>query len=499
MSIDAILSQLPGPPPAARGIYCNRTLNLRSIRAIGYDMDYTLVHYHVLEWERRAYTHLQKKMAALGWPVEALVFDPELGIRGLVIDTERGNLIKANRFGYVKRAFHGQQPLEFEAQRDLYAREVVDLGEPRWVFLNTLFSLSESCMYAQLVELHDAGRLPGVHGYPELYRRVKTHMDAAHMEGALKDEILADPDRFVELDPDLPAALQDQRDAGKKLLLITNSDWPYTRDIMSYAFDRFLQGGRTWRDLFDLIIVSARKPEFFSSRDPIFEVVDDSGLLRPVAGGIPAPGAYVGGNAQQVEAFLGARGADILFVGDHAYGDVHQSKHLRRWRTALVLRELEQELEALEAFAPQQELLQTLMAEKDSLEFQLAQVRVSLRRLESGRSALREGEALEMPGRRDLDRAQDSLRSRLAALDDRLSPLARAASELQSSRWGLLMRTGADKSLMARHVERHADIYTSRVSNFLHVTPFAFLSSPRGSLPHDPLCPLRRPGKERQP
>jgi len=28
----------------ARGLFCNRTLNLRGIQAIGYDMDYTLVH-----------------------------------------------------------------------------------------------------------------------------------------------------------------------------------------------------------------------------------------------------------------------------------------------------------------------------------------------------------------------------------------------------------------------------------------------------------------------
>ncbi|MDY0000707.1 MAG: HAD-IG family 5'-nucleotidase [Polyangia bacterium] len=499
MGIEAILSKLPKPPPAGRGIFCNRTLNLRSIRAIGYDMDYTLVHYNVLEWERRAYEHLRLKTAALGWPVGDLVFDPELGIRGLVIDTELGNLLKANRFGYVKRAFHGQRPLEFEEQREIYAREVVDLGEARWVFLNTLFSLSESCMYAQLVELHDARRLPGVLSYPDLYRRVKAHMDEAHMEGALKAEILANPERFIELDPELPVALEDQRDAGKKLLLITNSDWPYTAAIMSYALDRYLGGGRTWRDLFDLVIVSARKPEFFSSRDPIFEVVDDSGLLRPLAGGIRGPGAYVGGNAQQVEDFLGASGADILFVGDHAYGDVHQSKHLRRWRTALVVRELEQELEALEAFAPQQDELQASMAEKDRLEFQLAQVRVALRRLESGRKALHEEASPEPPGKRDLDRAQDSLRARLAALDERISPLAKASSELQSSRWGLLMRTGADKSLMARHVERHADIYTSRVSNFLHVTPFAYLPSPRGSLPHDPLPGLGAPKKDTAP
>lgn len=32
---------------SSRGIFCSRTLNLRSISAIGYDMDYTLVHYNV--------------------------------------------------------------------------------------------------------------------------------------------------------------------------------------------------------------------------------------------------------------------------------------------------------------------------------------------------------------------------------------------------------------------------------------------------------------------
>lgn len=31
-----------------RGIFCSRTLNLRSISAVGYDMDYTLMHYNVM-------------------------------------------------------------------------------------------------------------------------------------------------------------------------------------------------------------------------------------------------------------------------------------------------------------------------------------------------------------------------------------------------------------------------------------------------------------------
>jgi hypothetical protein len=51
--------------------------------------------------------------------------------------------------------------------------------------------------------------------------------------------------------------------------------------------------------------------------------------------------------------------------------------------------------------------------------------------------------------------------------------------------WGPLLRTGKDKSMFARQVERYADVYTGRVSNFLHHTPFIYLRSHRGSLPHD--------------
>ena len=66
----------------ARRIFCNRTLNLRSIRAIGYDMDYTLIHYHVERWEARAYEHARRRFVADGWPVGDLEFDPALAIAG---------------------------------------------------------------------------------------------------------------------------------------------------------------------------------------------------------------------------------------------------------------------------------------------------------------------------------------------------------------------------------------------------------------------------------
>ena len=71
-----------GLPQPIRRIFCNRTLNLRSIRAVGFDMDYTLIHYDADEWEREAYAHLRSRLEARGWPVDGLDFDPKLVTHG---------------------------------------------------------------------------------------------------------------------------------------------------------------------------------------------------------------------------------------------------------------------------------------------------------------------------------------------------------------------------------------------------------------------------------
>ena len=464
----------------ARGLFCNRTLNLRGIQAIGYDMDYTLVHYHMREWEQRAYNYIKEGLLAKGWPVEDLSFDPDLVIRGLVLDTEHGNVVKANRFGYVKRAFHGTEPLDFETQRDVYQRTLVDLSEDRWYFLNTLFSISSACMYMQLVELLDADVLGGSMGYADLAEAVQQTLDEAHMEGRLKEEIIAHPERFVNLDPEMPLTLLDQKEAGKKVLLITNSEWDYARPMLEYAFDEFLPDGMTWRDLFALSIVGARKPDFFSVRMPAFRVESEDGLLREHKNGPLKEGrVYVGANAPLVEESLGLRGEEILYVGDHLFVDVNVSKKVLRWRTALVVRELEREIEAFQSFADKQARLSDLMSKKEQLEATYSAKRLQRQRLSEGYGGPdgQDAEALESD--------MQNLRSRLTALDERIAPLARESSRLVNDNWGPLMRTGKDKSLFARQVERYADVYTGRVSNFLHHTPFTYLRSHRGSLPHD--------------
>lgn len=463
----------------ASGLFCNRTLNLRGIQAVGYDMDYTLVHYHMRAWEERAYDYIKERLAADGWPVGALSFDPEQVMRGLIIDTQLGNVVKADRFGYVKYASHGTSQLQLAEKKKTYRQTIVDLDDNRWAFLNTLFSISEAAIYMQLVDLLDAGAIRDVPGYEALYRRVRRTLDETHMEGQLKAEIIANPTEFVDLDPDVPLALLDQKKAGKRILLITNSEWKFATAMMSYAFDRFLPGKMTWREVFDIAIVAARKPTFFSSRTPAFEVVSDDGLLREHIGLLEHGKVYVGANAGLVEESLNLAGEDILYVGDHLFADVNVSKSILRWRTALVIRELEDEIAALSDFTANERILSERMIVKESLEKTYSQVRLELLRVIE-----RYGGGSDKT-QAELERELGRIRSELVAIDEEISPLAQQAGELLNDRWGLLMRTGKDKSLFARQVERYADIYMSRVSTFLHETPFVYLRSHRGSLPHD--------------
>ncbi|XVE65453.1 hypothetical protein DITRI_Ditri08aG0000900 [Diplodiscus trichospermus] len=489
---EGLLRDMGIPIPSAvrlspRGIFCSRTLNLRSISAIGYDMDYTLMHYNVMAWEGRAYDYCMDNLQKVGFPVEGLAFDPDLVIRGLVIDKEKGNLVKADRFGYVQRAMHGTKMLSTRAVSEMYGRELVDLRkESRWEFLNTLFSVSEAVAYMQMVDRLDEGAIPAdlcPLDYKGLYKAVGKALFRAHVEGQLKSEIMSKPELFVEPDPELPLALLDQKEAGKRLLVITNSDYHYTDKMMRHSFNRFLPNDMGWRDLFDMVIVSARKPEFFQTSHPLYEVVTGEGLMRPCFKARTG-GLYSGGSAQMVESSLNIHGDEILYVGDHIYTDVSQSKVHLRWRTALICRELEEEYNALIHSRGQRATLIELMNQKEVVGDLFNQLRLALQRRTKGRPA--QTLAATNMDDQELTESMQKLLIVMQRLDEKIAPMLEADGELFNKRWGFLSRAGLwDKSHLMRQIEKYADIYTSRVSNFLKYTPFMYFRSQEQTLAHD--------------
>jgi hypothetical protein len=71
-----------------------------------------------------------------------------------------------------------------------------------------------------------------------MWTQVNRALFQTHVESRLKQEIIEEPEKYVELDPELAATLLDIKDSGKVLMLITNSDWEYTDRMMSFSYDR---------------------------------------------------------------------------------------------------------------------------------------------------------------------------------------------------------------------------------------------------------------------
>lgn len=72
-------------------VFCNRELKLSGIRAIGFDMDYTLAQYKQPDFDRLAFDGAKEKLVGkLGYPKEAMdfMYDHTKWTRGLIIDTQ---------------------------------------------------------------------------------------------------------------------------------------------------------------------------------------------------------------------------------------------------------------------------------------------------------------------------------------------------------------------------------------------------------------------------
>jgi len=359
------------------------------------------------------------------------------------------------------------------------------------------------CRYAQLVDRLDSGELledcqpPFDYArcctYEQLYKAVSKALFRAHVEGALKEEVMQDPSRFMNTDPAFAQTLLAQRYAGKKLALITNSDWVYTRTLMSYAYDSFLPEGMSWQDLFHLVVVSAYKPEFFTfDRRPCYEIVTEDGMLcedHSFEGGK----AFSGGCARMVEKLFGVSGSQVLYVGDHIFTDVNMAKRGLSWRTCLILQELEAEVDGLDAGRDATKELLRLIRLKDEYANVLNVLQSNLDLMDAAANA--SGAILgsfsaapveEVCSHSAIEGAAQGLRAKLLATEQQLSELLMQDGSSVNTYWGYLTRAGfGDKSHLLRQIEKYADIYTSRVSNLLRDTPHKHYQCGQQSLAHD--------------
>jgi HAD superfamily 5'-nucleotidase-like hydrolase len=480
----------PGEIPRPHRVYVNRNLRLDQIQMVGFDMDYTLAIYNQAKIEELSViATLQKLVSNKGYPdtIRRLGYDPTLGLRGLVVDRTMGNVFKPDRYGTPHRVLHGHRVVPRDEVAALYQRDRMRLGDPRYAWIDSLFAVPEAALYVHLVDFFDGvgGPKPS---YPQLWHDIREAIDLAHRDGSIKSIVAADMRQFIERDPALAEALHRFRSSGKRLFLLTNSEWAYTDPVMSYLLDGVLPAYPSWRNFFDVIVVSAAKPVFFTEERP-FQELDGEGapLTKPVGGPFVRARVYSGGNIREFEERSRARGAEVLYIGDHIYGDMLRSRKSSAWRTAMILQELEHEVATHDRVTPDLTRLDDIERQLRHLDAEIADKQLVLRALQKRDGAEGNGVGSGELGaaKRAVKEMLDRLRMELRTSMEEHRRLETDLDAAHNPHWGPLFREGHEISKFGEQVEAYACVYTSRVSNFRFYSPHRHFRGPRDRMPHE--------------
>jgi HAD superfamily 5'-nucleotidase-like hydrolase len=480
-------------------VFCNRELKMDGVKAVGFDMDYTLAQYKEPAFDQLAFDGAKAKLVYnMGYPKEVLEFeyDHRYWARGLIIDTQRGNFLKIDRHKYVRVAHHGFDRMSSTTRKLLYSRtfnKVMSFSEKSFVNMDTLFQFVDAHLFASLINLKDKGEYEFLDfkTYEEIYKQIRECVDLCHRDGVIKDVVHSDPEKYIVQDKGLIPMLRRYKEAGVKVFLLTNSYWEYTSTAMNYLYHGKClsdedQKKNEWLELFDLVIVGSCKPAYML--DPylnLFRVNPQNGSLRNTDGvyEIDALGpngaakfldkgkTFQGGNWLHLQAMLEIEaGEEILYVGDHLYSDVLRSKRTLGWRSAFIMPELEEEMRT---FAEKLPILRKITG--------LRKLREEIDNF--GEDVRRANEISDADSLTTLQK----LTTEDAMIKAKLSDLADQWHSSFHPVWGAMFNAGYQDSRFAFYVQNYACVYTSKATNLGLASNAKSFRTSLEMLPHDKL------------
>jgi HAD superfamily 5'-nucleotidase-like hydrolase len=433
-----------------------------------------------------------------------------------------------DRHNYVKVVVHGFKAVSTEERLMTYcdsSKVGTSFTGNEYQAMDTLFALAEAYLFCQLVEMKDLvmidekkkknkeyEKLTNV-SYHQMFDEIRKSVDLCHRDGSLKTEVAKDPAKYIVPDESLKELLTTLKTSGRSVFLLTNSLFDYTNVVMN-----FLISGKTgeeknldWLEYFDSVFVGSMKPNFFTQdNNIIFEVdaktymlknTDSGGPLTPIGGSdidhVSAPSSskpgdgentydskvYQGGSYVHLMDSLGiSRGSDVLYVGDHIFGDILRSKKTLGWRTMLIVPEMDHELEVLEETREEGVLdeLKQLRERRDELDYKLQKIIFEEKRQKEKKKMAKTSEEMKMVEQleKDFETAKLEHRKKTKEYHERFHWV-----------WGALMKSGYQNSRFAHQVERYACVYTSKVSNMLRYSPEASFRAFSDTMPHDDSSP----------
>ncbi|XP_056430510.1 5'-nucleotidase domain-containing protein 3 [Hyla sarda] len=351
-SIDEIIPSISSNMLNPKAIFSNNEMSLEDIEIYGFDYDYTLAFYSKDLHNLIFNTARDLLINEHRYPNELrrYEYDPDFAIRGLHYDVHKALLMKIDSFHYIQlgavyRGFEVVQDSEviemyqgshvpLEQMSDFYGKS--SEGNTLKQFMD-IFSLPEMTLLSCVNDYFLKNNIDyePVH----LYKDVKDAIRDVHVKGLMYRAVEADIERYICYGEKTRAVLAKLANHGKKMFLITNSPSSFVDKGMNFIV------GKDWRDLFDVVIVQADKPNFFNDKRRPFRKVTNRGvLLWDKINQLEKGMIYKQGNLFEFLKLTGWRGSKVLYFGDHIYSDLADLTLKHGWRTGAIIPELKYEL-----------------------------------------------------------------------------------------------------------------------------------------------------------
>jgi HAD superfamily 5'-nucleotidase-like hydrolase len=472
-----------GSPPKNM-IYANNHMNFGELNVIGFDLDYTLVNYTV-ELQDLIYRQARDVLVnAYGYPQDLsnFEFDPKFAIRGLTVDARHGTISKLSSLQRLalNRTYRGKQQLTAEEMRETYGDDRhIPFGDMYQMKpLNDLFTVSEACLIADTMELFMSvqRRTGEKFDLLSIVTDVQNAISDVHINGSMQNAVLADPEQYIKDSPNLASMLQHVSQSGKKAFLCTNSGYKYSSKALNHVLG-LKPSSTEWKDFFDVVICSAKKPDFYKSRTPFrqFNVLRNSPTASPV-GSLDKGQVYVQGSAAALLRATGWKGKQILYIGDNLRSDLVEARRWHGWHTGCIINELETEICTQQT--PEFRELHFLRATLRTLMYDLQGV-MQAPHVDAvsgdGEFSLHahvepnvEASTSSYPLGKPFGTIDEAL---LSAVEQELQTINSQLSQLFNPHFGSVFRTDGHPSLFAFAMARYVDLYMADVTNLMHYNP----------------------------
>uniref|UniRef100_A0A914XWH5 5'-nucleotidase domain-containing protein 3 n=1 Tax=Panagrolaimus superbus TaxID=310955 RepID=A0A914XWH5_9BILA len=436
-----------------RGVFTNYELNLRNVGVYGFDYDYTLAIY-TKNLNNLVYTCAMNRMVKdLKYPKALLEITSDLSfaIRGLHYDIEHCVLLKVDAYNQIQRGtvYRGKRKLSDEEVKDIYGDfSVPDNKGKNLPQLIDLFSLPWAGLLSRIVQYFDDRKL--AFDPVLLYEDVADCVQRVHASGEMYQCVMDDLPHYVHKNEGLSDYLHMLRDHGKELFIITNSPFQFINSGMTFML------GEDWRKIFKYIVVSARKPTFFQGKAAFRRYNEETnGLDYEKVTHLYPDQIYSGGNMKDFSEKAEFKSRGVLYFGDHIYTDLADPILQLGWHTAAIVPELAREIR-----------VQNL----DTYHYIIVWLETLTQLIET----------YQKYGDRDplcCNVITEWIHERAKLRDN--------AKAMFNEQFGSMFRTHHSSTYFYRHLNRLADIYTSRLPNMSTYGPEHTFFPRRNALPHE--------------